>query len=667
MPLLALVTFLAAALAFWVELLLARYLLPWFGGGPWVWTAAMLFFQLALLLAYGYAHLLGRWSRRTQALIHSVLVLAAALALDLVPAPEDAPSLGAGSVPMLPLLSLLTRRCGLAFVALTASAPLFTRWASAGRETPLWSLFALSNLGAVLALGLQPFVFEPLWSRALQAQYWSLGFRVWAGLVLLAAALVARSASAAEVETRDAAASGPAPSGTDRALWVLLSAVSVACMLALTRDLSQRVTPLPLLWAAPLAIYLATFALAFVSERMSPRAVLVPLLLLVGVALGYTLRAPEKFDFRVLLWPRLGILAVGTWALHGELYRRRPRNGEVTRFSLAMALGGVLGGAALSLGAPLLLPIDVDLGLCLTAAGLLLAAAVGPGPWRKLLVLGTLVLASVFVRVEWKLTDGRIRTLRSAYGTLSVHEKDRNLPGWHRREVLNGATCHGMQYLHPDNLNQPTAYYTVNSGVGIAALLFGAKPKRVGVVGLGIGVLLAYAGPEDYWRMYELDPNMERVARENFSYIAQAPCPVDVVLGDARLAMSREEPNRFDLLVLDAFQGDAVPTHLLTAEAFELYKQHMSPGGLLVVHATVAHLELRGVIAQQARAAGMLGVWVEQPMSKEERALGSRWAILSENPAVVKRLMRVKGVQLLVPRGAPLWTDEYTPIWPLLH
>lgn len=667
MPLLALVTFLAAALAFWVELLLARYLLPWFGGGPWVWTAATLFFQLALLLAYAYAHLLGRWSRRTQAALHVVLVLAAALALDLAPTPEDAPKLMGGSVPILPLLSLLTQRCGLAFVALTASAPLFTRWASAGRETPPWVLFALSNLGAVLALGLQPFVFEPIWSRAVQAEYWSLGFRVWVVLVLVAAALVARSASAAEVEVRDSTELGPAPSGTDRALWVLLSAVSVACMLALTRDLSQRVTPLPLLWAAPLAIYLATFALAFVSEAMSPRAVLVPALLVAGTVLGFTILDPDKFEFQTLLWPRLGILAVGTWALHGELYRRRPKNGEVTRYSLAMAFGGVLGGAALSLAAPLWLPIDMDLGLCLTAAGFLLAGALGRGPWRKLMVAGTLVLASVFVRVEWKLNEGRIRTLRSAYGTLSVHELDRDKPGWHHREVLNGSISHGLQYLHPDNVKQPTSYYTVNSGVGIAALLFGTKPKRVGVVGLGIGVVLAYSGTGDYWRMYELDPNMERVARENFSYIEDAPCPVDVVLGDARLVMAGEQPNNFDLLVLDAFQGDAVPTHLLTAEAFALYGEHMSPGGLLVVHATSAHLELRGIIAEQARAAGMMGVWITRPMNLEQRAVGSRWAILSRNTTVVNRLMRVKGAQLLVPDGAPLWTDEYTPIWPLLH
>ncbi|MFT7680552.1 MAG: hypothetical protein ACI8QC_004558 [Planctomycetota bacterium] len=665
MPLLALVTFLAAALAFWVELLLARYLLPWFGGGPWVWTAVTLFFQLALLLAYGYAHLLGRLSQRVQALVHMALVGAAALALDLVPVAADAPVLGDGAVPMWPLLSLMTRRCGLAFVALTASAPLFTRWASAGRESPPWMLFALSNLGAVLALALQPFVFEPLWSRATQAEYWSLGFWLWAALVCVAAVLVARRAPS--LEAAGAGAKGPAPSATDRALWVLLSALSVACMLAVTRDLSQRVTPMPLLWAAPLAIYLATFAAAFAAERMSPRAVLVPLLLLAGLGLGFTLLDPDSFDFKVLLWPRLGILAVVTWALHGELYKRRPRNGEVTRYSLAMAFGGVLGGAALSLAAPLWLPIDVDLGLCLTAAGFLLAAAYGAGPWRKLLMVGTLALASVFVRVEWRLSEGRIRTLRSAYGTLSVHERNRDIPNWHWREVLNGAICHGMQYLHADNLKQPTAYYTVNSGIGIAAVLLGAEPKRVGVVGLGVGVMLAYAGPQDYWRMYELDPNMERVAREDFSYIDQAPCPVDVVLGDARLAMGGEQPNDFDLLVLDAFQGDAVPTHLLTTEAFALYKQQMSSGGLLVVHATSAHLDLRGVIAEQARAAGMLGVWIEQPADVGKRVLGSRWAILTENAAVVNRLMRVEGAQLLAPLGAPLWTDEYTPLWPLLH
>ena len=683
-------TFLGAFLLFLVQPLVARYILPWFGGGAAVWTTCMLFFQTALLGGYLYAHLgVSRLGTRAQAMVHGgLLLLAVAAALpSIAPAERWRQAAGAGGHPTGQILLLLLATVGLPCVALAATSPLLHAWY--GRIRPgaaVYRLYALSNLGSLLALLAYPLAVEPLFTRRTQAALWTAGLAAFAALCGGAALLAARYA------TRDQPAGGDSAGGNEDAkpelakayvghaekpgvalvLWLALPACASALLLATTNTMTQDLAPVPFLWVLPLALYLITFIIAFDHPRWYSRPVFVTLLVIGCAGALWVLArhglAPVKIGITVFAV----VLFAACMMLHGELARLRPPTSRLTAYYLAIAAGGVVGGLLVAVGAPMLLRSHSEFQLALCAACVLafvaplVAERRAPGALAGFLApVGVLILGgSLWAMSAGYLAGGTVLERdRDFYGVLSVVE--RQTPSGQIRRLHHGAITHGQQFTDPARRGEATAYFRADSGVG---LLLGPdsplpRPRRVGVVGLGIGTIAAYAQPGDVYHFYEISANVERVARRWFTYLDDAErrgATVDVVIGDGRLALERRgEPQRYDAIALDAFSGDAVPIHLLTAEAFDLYARHLAPGGVVIVQVSNRYVDLRPPVVAVGKRLGWHSVVVDVPPIAGE-GFASEYVLLGPDPARIEQVARrrtsLKNPDL--PVVAP-WTDEH--------
>lgn len=649
---------LAAFLLFLLQPLIGRYILPMYGGAPAVWTMALLFFQAALLAGYGYAHLLSRLaSPRVQGAVHGLLALCGLAFLPVIPAgftPE-------GGEPALEILWLLLRTVGLPFFVLAATSPLLQSWLSGERHgARVYRLYALSNIGSLLALLAYPFALEPWLGRDAQAWGWSAGYAAFV-LSTLAAALRRALRPAPE----SVAAEPAAPVGwPTRVLWFALAACGVWMLMAVTNEMTINIAPTPFLWVLPLGLYLFSFVLAFGSERLGTRRFTVGALL--ASFLLFTLAATGAGEVALLLRILLfaAALLLACLALHAELYRLRPAPAGLTGFYLSIAAGGALGGAFVGVLAPRLFPLywEYELGQLLCLLALLGALAVdkssklhGLKPrwaWVGILLL---VLAWVDAHASAMRREARdsIDSRRSFFGVSRVVEAEGV------RTLVHGTTNHGEQFLDERKL-QPITYFSPGSGVG-RVLANGDAQRRVGVVGLGIGTLAAYGREGDVFRFYELDPEVEELAREHFTFLAECKAKVQVAIGDGRLLLDAELPQGFDVLVLDAFSSDAVPVHLLTLEAFAIYRRHLAPGGVIAVNITNHHLELAPVVAAAARANGWHWVHIETSDDLPNRVLHAEWLILSDSvrslpPAPVDPPVR----------ELPAWTDDFSNLFRIL-
>lgn len=621
----SLTVFAGAFLLFQVQPLLGRYVLPWFGGSPSVWTTCMLFFQVVLLAGYAYAHGVAAWATpRRQAEAHGVLLLAAVATLPIVPSATWQPD-PTGS-PTLRVLLLLLATVGLPAFVLSATAPLVQKWrAQVAPSRPAYRLYALSNVGSLLALLSYPVVFEPAWSRPQQAWAWSAGFVAFA---LLAGWCAWEMAHAGHADGAAGAAQGVASAGDEPAprpplahvlLWIALTACASALLLAVTNAVCYDLAAIPLFWVIPLALYLLSFVVAFDSPRRYRRAVYVSLLAVSVVAacrLAGTGNAPLMRQLPVYL----GMLLVGCLVCHGETYRLRPHPRYLTGFYLAIALGGALGGASVALVAPVVFTSYAELFWAMGATCAVAWLALGPDAnqpgrpawqvrfWRAG-GLGVAVLAAVIAQAARGAADDGVpvAATRSFYGALAV--RDFGAGDTRYRELRHGSIVHGLQIQGQDHSRVPTAYYGEDSGVGWAvSTLPIERPRRVGVVGLGAGTVAAYGRSGDVYRFYELSPDVARIAQEHFSFLRESLATVEVVLGDARLSLEREDPQAYDLIVLDAFSGDAIPVHLLTREAFELYRRHLRPGGVIAAHVSNRFVDLRPVVVAAAHHLGLTAV-----------------------------------------------------------
>ena len=701
----ALTVFLSAFLLFQVQPLIAKYLLPWFGGAPAVWTTCLLFFQVVLLAGYAYAHLLvSRFSPRAQAWIHAALLLAAAATLPIIPAARWKPL-----DPLNPtgrIIALLVLTVGVPFFALSATAPLLQAWVARAasaeeRGASPYRLYALSNVASLLALLSFPFAVEPLLSRREAAWGWSGGF------VLFAIACAYCAASASHVRSERIAPPSPrtrgegggegqgahdqdepldgatavrpavelfidvehrsplsptlspeyrgegdeAPTRLARFLWLALPACTSALLMGTTNTLTQDVAPVPFLWVLPLALYLLSFVLAFDHPRWYARRVMGPLMIAAAIAVMWTAFQPLE---RTSLVRQLAVYSAALFIVcltcHGELHRLRPHPRRLTGYFLAIAAGGALGGAFVTLVAPRAFDSYMEFGLSLWASCALvllilatdresrLFAVRPPLPWLGL--LSGLAGLTYFVWLTEPPPRDAVEVGRSRnfYGVLTVYEWQWNDdPRYPVRSLQHGRVMHGVQAVSPPELRrQPLGYYSPHTGLGqVMARTADRARRHIGVIGLGTGTVAALARPGDRVRFYEIDPDVVRVARSSFSYLADSPAEVEVVLGDARLSMEREAPQAFDVLVLDAFSGDAIPVHLLTREAFAVYRRHVRDDGLLAIHISNRHLNLRPVVAGAARELGM-GV---EFVSSERRPDGvgdlrATWAIVVASDAV---------------------------------
>src|SRR5713226_9320572 len=561
--------FLGAFLLFLIEPLFAKLILPRFGGAAAVWAACLAFFQCALLLGYLYADLTSRGlTAARQSQLHIALLLLSLLFLPI--APRFSESHRAGSDPASTILILLSVSIGLPFVLLSATSPLAQIWyarASAQREP--YHLFALSNLASLLALLSYPLLIEPHVAAHKQAALWSALFAAFVLLCSAAAWLARRGSAPAAVTEPERSETAEAPTLREKLLWLGFAACSSMLLLSITNKLLEDVAPVPLLWVLPLALYLLTFALAFSRRIYYWRGVSVRFLAVALGSLGYAIYEPMYTESVQVSVPVFCIaLFMCCWFCHGELALRRPAPQYITSFYLMISLGGAMGAIFVGLAAPHLFTAIYELPLALVFTALLAVAALWPQGWliRFFWVATAACMVLVLARNVRDFDKDTIVRVRSFYGALRVRE----FSNWLKepyRTLYNGKIEHGAQYVNPSSSLLPTTYYGPDSGVGLALAHCCPNAKRVGAIGLGAGTIAAYGRTSDYFRFYEINPQIVAIARSSFSYLRDSPARIDVVLGDERLSLQKEPPQQFDVLAVDAFSGDAIPVHLLAADA----------------------------------------------------------------------------------------------------
>ena len=659
--------FLSSLLLFLVQPLIARLILPWFGGTAAVWTTCMLFFQTALLAGYAYAHASNaRLSPRTQALVHTLL-LAAALALLPIAPNEHWKPLG-DEEPVSHILLLLVATVGLPYFLLASTSPLLQAWFARGRpgEDP-YRLFAISNLGSLLALVGYPFVVEPYLGNQEQVWAWSGLFAAFALLCGIVSWLASGANAAQPLERKEEAG---APSRSDYALWLALSATGSVMLLAVTNHITQNIASIPLLWLAPLTLYLLTFILAFEGRSLyRPAHWWLLALAAVGGMAWLLVDKDRQFD----LWLQLGMYLAGLFVscmfCHGELYRSRPQARFLTAFYLTVSAGGALGGLLVAVAAPLVFNGYFELGVGLLAVALLAAVRFAGlhlvVRLASLAVLAGAAASAVYDGIKYQ-KDVTV-SARNFYGVMRV--KEYGTPGAedHLRRLLHGVILHGEQYLHESRRHTATTYYQVTSGVGASILsLRGGTANRVGVIGLGTGTLAAYGREGDSYRFYDINPQVVTVAKSEFTYLSDSGARIEIALGDARLNLEREAPQRFDVLAVDAFSSDSIPVHLITREALALYLRHMKPDGIVAFHVSNRFLDLVPVVARLAAEHGAHAVLVDEE-SDEERTT-STWVLVARDAEALER-------QEIVDAGATepetrddwrTWTDDYSNLVQIL-
>jgi protein-L-isoaspartate O-methyltransferase len=678
----SLTIFWGAFLLFLVQPLIARFILPWFGGGPAVWTTCMLFFQLLLLGGYAYAHFsISRLTPRRQVITHLVLL---ALAVALLPiTPGDAWKPTDGSHAAGHILLLLLGCLGLPYLVLSATGPLLQAWFSkANPGVSPYRLYALSNVGSLLALLIYPFYLEPQLSRQAQADGWSWGLAIYAGLTAWCGLKVWKSA-AADGETAKSAEEEAPASAWRKLLWFALPACGVMLLLAITNKLCQDIAVVPFLWVLPLSLYLLSFIISFDSPRWYHRGFWLPLLaILLGLVLQNLYKAESHPDITPLATLYLGTLFVACMVCHGEVYRLRPGASRLTGFYLSLSAGGAAGGLFVALAAPFVFPdyFELHLALFLTAALVLIVLRQDPtrpfreGQARWAWAVPFVALAALgygLADVATTSLRGSLSTTRGFYGVLKVNDNDAGNDGLHHLTLQHGATIHGLQYVDAEKRTDPSSYYTSTSGIG--RLLRAHKPgggRRVGAIGLGCGTLAAWGRPGDTFRFYEINDDVARLATSTFTYLKDSKAKTELVMGDARLSMEREANQQYDVIVLDAFSSDAIPVHLLTLEAFDHYQRHLKPDGAIVVHVSNRYLDLHPVVYRIADKIGFPAITIDDNDTAYEDAgfYGSDWIIMTRNQVLLQQpLIRdVTKETVEFPARIMYWTDERSDLLSIL-
>jgi hypothetical protein len=676
MLLYALTILVSAFLLFQVQPIIARTILPWFGGSSAVWTACLLFFQSVLLLGYMYAHwLYRRLTPRLQALTHILLLVVSVAALPISPAASWKPM--ASEDPTFQILLLLAATVGLPYFLLSTTGPLLQAWYSRQFKGAIpYRLYALSNAGSMFALVSYPVLFEPLLGTRSQAVSWSWAYGAFILLCGVTAFSVRNAYSAPISEDTDA----DRPSRSTYLFWIGLPACASVLLLAITNHLSQNIAAIPFLWILPLSLYLLSFILCFEGTRWYRRNLFLGLFAVAGAGLAYAL-GPDSQNgaIKVMIPFFAACLFIFCMVCHGELVRLKPHPSRLTTFYVMIALGGALGGVFVGLVAPRMFSgfYELPLGLAACMVLVFLVLRADPesglaGPWLRPAPLGAAVLTLAIVGytgfvIQQRGTNVRV-LVRNFYGGLKVvdatADDDDSQP---IRRLTNGTITHGEQYLDPRFQGRPTTYYGPNTGVGRAIRqLQQSGPIRVGVIGLGTGTLAAYGRPDDYYRIYDINPLVLRLANTQFTFLKNCKAHVEVTLGDARLSLERETPQNFDILAVDAFSSDAIPVHLLTREAFVLYFQHLKASGVLAVHVSNKHLDLRPVVKMAAESL-QKSARVIDTEDAENDVFGATWVLVtSDRDFFDKPLLRGATEPLAPALHVRLWTDDYSNLFSIL-
>ncbi len=661
--------FIGAFLLFQIQPMIAKMILPWFGGSAAVWITCMLFFQIWLLAGYIYAHMAVRYLRpHMQALLHMGLLLASLLLLPIAPASDWKPA-GSES-PMLQIMGLLTVSAGLPYFLLSTTSPLLQAWYSRRYKASLpYRLFALSNLASLLGLLAYPFMVEPYITIRQQSVGWSSAYAVFA-LAAAATAWLSRHMPADAVcrspEEAEAAPECRPPVFREKLLWLGLAACASTMLLAVTNHLTQNVASIPFLWILPLSLYLVSFILCFDFEHLYRRNLYLWIMFL---ALGVMAYGLVNWGARTSLILIIISFSAGLFACcmfcHGELVIRKPHPRFLTSFYLMLSAGGALGGLIVGLAAPSLFSGYYELPAAVMFCAVLLFIVHSQRRWFNLisglLMIGIAVTCGYFI---YSYQQTARAMARNFYGMLRVNEYDRATENETRRLVHGGIT-HGVQFVHPEKRHDPIAYYSPDSGIGIAVEYLRKPSLRMGIVGLGAGTLAAYARPGDLIRIYEINPLVVRLAHEEFTYLADCLGTIEIILGDARLSLERENDQHYDLLAVDAFSGDSIPAHLLTKQALELYFRHLKPDGILAIHISNAHLDLEPVVEKLGATLGKHSILISSDEDEDAEIYTSDWVLMTSEPLTSPEIKEAGKKPGSNPKMR-LWTDDYNNLFQIL-
>ncbi|MCJ8320847.1 MAG: fused MFS/spermidine synthase [Colwellia sp.] len=687
------VIFIGAFLLFQVQPLIAKLILPLFGGGAAIWTACLLFFQAFLLLGYLYSHYLTKLSTlKKQATVHLVLLLISLVFLPITINNDLSlySLLSIDNSPLFEIVFLLVFSIGLPYLLLSSTGPLVQRWLSYQDSAKLpYKLYSLSNIASLLALLSYPFIFEPLFILSDQILFWSAGYVVFS-LSFIGLALVMVKQPAQLINDVGLDSKIKTCSAVTIFLWLALSATGVVLLVSTTNAMTQNIPPMPFLWILPLCIYLLTFIINFHSPRWYVRWYWFVLFAISSFAAIFMYFIGSQFDIvsQVIIYSV--ILFSACMLCHGELVKLKPKVEHLTLFYLNMSLGGFLGSAFIAFVAQDFFTQFLEFPIGILAVYLLFSVCltvkvngdnkitIGAGTNKilsnkalaKVSIVSFLILLAFFSYLNNLFSGSNIDSSRNFYGIISV--KDVEIDGVLERRLIDGNTSHGTQRLTA-GLNgegdiTPRSYYRKNTGVAIAIeQIRSGSPITVGIVGLGAGTIASYGQVSDKYKFYELNPGVLSMANEYFSYLSQSKADVEVIIGDGRVSLTNEMSNNFDVLVIDAFSGDSIPVHLLTEEAFTLYFQQLKLNGVLALHISNSHLDLTQLTKGLAAAFNKKALYfktIKGSIGDNE----AEWVLLTNNKqfinnSVVKRFVSHWPPSMTSPL---IWTDDYSNLLSVL-
>jgi hypothetical protein len=667
--------FLSALLLFSVQPLFAKMVLPRLGGTPAVWSVAMVFFQAMLLAGYAYAHAIVRFAGLTAGFVVHIVVLAIAviwLPFQIASGFDQPPD---SSVAFW-LLALFFVSIGVPFFAVSANAPLLQAWFSRTGHHHAhdpYFLYGASNLGSFFALLSYPVLFEPAFAVGEQSQLWFAGY-IALGIGVAICGLAARSLSnnrseAAHRNESIDATPRPAPTARSRLSWIAFASIPSALLVAVTAHISTNVAAAPFLWVMPLALFLLTFVITFQRRPVIPHLWMRAALPVTTVAAAVSLMGYLPIGIAVETAIHLVAFFVAAMVCHGELVARRPDASHLTEFYLAMSVGGVLGGAFTTLLSPVIFTTVLEYPILIGAAMLAMPEM------RALICRRPLIVAPAVLVVAIALWSGGRSVIdreRSFFGVLTISTS----PDGRYTILTNGTTIHGAQSITDAAVDagrpEPLTYYTAEGPLASAIVSHRerlGRPVNVGIVGLGAGSLACYAGKGDKWRYYEIDAAVVRVAADprRFRFLSACTPDAPIIVGDARLTVTREPDGLFDVLVIDAFSSDAIPVHLMTREAIAGYFAKLAPDGILVMHISNRYMELRSVLAAIAASENLAGAGLLHRRSAEDnKALRTTTeaVVLARSPADIEQFIDSGWDRLTVEQGGAVraWTDDYSNI-----
>ena len=687
--------FLSAFLLFLVQPILAKYILPWFGGSPGVWNTCLLFFQILLTAGYGFSHLLvNKFAPRRQAAAILALLLITFAFLPIAPAKTWLPeSLAA---PTWHILRLLAASIGACYFLLSSISPLMQSWFSRTRpDLSPYRLYTLSNLGSLLAIAGYPFVIEPNLGLGFQTKLWSILYLVFAVFCGVCALQQWKQPSAPmpdPIVPEFPKNPAPAPCRADRVMWLCLAALSASMLMATTNQLCLDVAVVPLLWLLPMGLYLLSFILCFHSERWYSRFGFgVALIAALGQAC-WILSQGIYIALPIQILSYASILFICCMICNGELVRLKPAPRHLTAFYLMISAGGALGGIFVTLIAPHIFKGYWEFHLTIAGTALLFLILLfrdrkgylygGRPLWAwSLLSLSFLVLvASLGLQIRDDLKS-TLAVKRNFFGTLKILEEDALNPAEHRIVMMHGRIEHGYQFTAADKHYWPTSYFGPESGAGIAICFHprrlnpSLRHLRIGVIGLGTGTLASYGEEGDYFKFYEINPDVLQFCDKYFTYRKDTAARVDVVLGDARISMerekSRQQPGNYDVFAVDAFSSDAIPVHLLTRECYLNYWYHLKKDGILALHVSSRYFNLDPVIRSLAnldKERGIQALIIDDPGSVMQETDPTRWILITSNQKFLADPQVKASTTPWPTEDSPglLFTDDYSNLFRLL-